>query len=144
MSHEKEENFKNGKSTRRIIVYCIFTVIVLATFSTGFYFCVETAKTLREDHLKLEERVFNLEKENKDVYNLMLLMTKSMQNITLKVRQTAENSHPDTYRTVRERRNVETAPQAIPKGRTETSPQENELQRTIHSFRREMFSLNDR
>ncbi|XP_066913088.1 uncharacterized protein [Clytia hemisphaerica] len=153
MSHGKEDNSNDDKptSTRRTILYCVFAVFVLTTFSTGLYYCVEMMKTLQDDQLKLEERVFDLEKQNKDVYNLMLLMTKSMQNITLKVRQTAENlnsdtyrTHPDNHRTLRERRNINNAPQAIPKGRNENSPQENELQRTIHSFRREMFSLNDR
>lgn len=144
----------NGKPLRkgkRIFYWSLCCGILFALVCGGFYYCLEYAARLKTLQKRLESRVITVESEQRETYKLMFQMTSTLQSITQKLEATKRtqrvpadplliiNKDKDPLR-LRWRRNLESS--ALPAARS--SRQIEVLERTIHSFRREMFSLNDR
>jgi len=158
-----EKKSYSHQTRRKLMVWSLSFAFLFAFTLAGFYYCIELVRSVKHSHLLLEKRVIEVEREQRDAYNLMLKITNTIQNVTVQFGETRnelplrgvskfeyEGDNNKKKMKKRLRRNVRPGVDnlTVPGSRdVETSSLENQakvLERTIHGFRREMFTLNDR
>ena len=155
--HVYEEKDVTKRSGKRLFYWSLSCGILFTIVFGGFYYCLEYSFRLKKLQDKLENRVILIENEQKETYKVMLQMTSTLQSITekfktIKHKQRVHKGPPTATESDRKavneglkprmKRNIESSLSSLPAARS--SQQIEVLERTIHSFRREMFSLNDR
>ena len=137
------------KKINNNIVWCL-SIVVLLTFSMYCLWRVEHLnRQYKVDQLNFKKRILKLEHNEKSSRQLIVAISKSINNVVEQLLRDKLSSPltPDESelnwvvrkRGKREKRDISSS---SPQPRDEENQEK--LQRTIHSFRREMFSLNDR
>lgn len=151
---DEKDNCKqriHGKSKNQLIFRtCICLFILLALIITS-YFSIVYLKFLVKTQDDVLNRMHKLETEHLETFDIILKVVASVNNVTGALQEfenyfiprrlfkNTRSQLPLPNRKERRRRAEESDLKE-----TEESEVEEGLQRTIHSFRREMFSLNDR
>ena len=141
------------KKINNNIVWCL-SIVVLLTFSMYCLWRVEHLnRQYKVDQLNFKKRILKLEHNEKSSRQLIVAISKSINNVVEQLLRDKLSSPltPDESelnwvvrkRGKREKRDISSSSSSSsPQPRDEENQEK--LQRTIHSFRREMFSLNDR
>ena len=140
---------KTKKMNNNIVWF--LSIVVLLTFSMYCLWRVEHLDhQYKVDQLNFKKRILKLEHNEKSSRQLIVAISKSINNVVEQLLQHKLSSPltPDETelnrvvkkRGKREKRDISSS--SSPQPRDEENQEK--LQRTIHSFRREMFSLNDR
>lgn len=155
------ENTSKWQTRKKSMLWTLSLAFLFAFTLAVFYYCTELIRSARNSHLLLEKRVMQLEIEQRDAYKFMLKITNTIQNVTSQFGETRNElpfpgvSRPGYVdnssrhkREIRKRAKRNASPASGSSGSTESvenlGNQAKALERTIHSFRREMFTLNDR
>ena len=137
------------KKINNNIVWCL-SIVVLLTFSMYCLWRVEHLnRQYKVDQLNFKKRILKLEHNEKSSRQLIVAISKSINNVVEQLLRDKLSSpltpdESELNRVVRKRgkREKRDISSSSPQPRDEENQEK--LQRTIHSFRREMFSLNDR
>lgn len=150
MACEKDDITSSGKSAvNKRLFYVIFACLLLFTFAiVTSYYGIRLVGHLHEAHVELQRKIDRLEIENKEAVNVLVRTVASVNNITgaLELFFAAKHNKENTMKHLREENGFRKRRRRRNEGSTvtENADKEDNLRRTIHGFRREMFSLNDR
>ena len=142
------------KKINNNIVWCL-SIVVLLTFSMYCLWRVEHLnRQYKVDQLNFKKRILKLEHNEKSSRQLIVTISKSINNVVEqllrdKLSSTLTPDESELNRVVRKRgkrgkRDISSSSSSSSSPQPRDEENQEKLQRTIHSFRREMFSLNDR
>lgn len=146
-----ENNSKNNNNS----IWFVSFVVLLTLSMYSLWSVARLDHQFKVDQFDFKKRMLKLERNEKSSRKLILAISKSINKVAGQLQDDEKLSQPPdlTTETVqnrvirgkrRKRDTLSSSPSSSSPQPLEEENEGEELQRTIHSFRREMFSLNDR